>query len=287
MLLIAAVAETVLPVFALIAIGYLVARWRLLPEVAEPGMTAFVFRLAIPVMIFRSIATAELPETPVWGYWLAYFLGVAGAWALSMGFALSAGGASRPVATIAGLAAGYGNTVLIGIPLVLVAFGDEAAVPLILLITIHLPIMTLATAILCGPEDEADKRTFIKALEGTLRTVLRHPIILGLAAGAVWNIAGLTIPPLAAPVIEGIADAAIPCALITMGLTLNRYGAGGGPAVLGIAILGKLIIHPALVFVLARYVFDLDPLFVNVAVLLAAALAVVTVSAWLALLLVL
>ena len=50
-------------------------------------------------------------------------------------------------AVVAGFAAGQANTVLVGVPMILKAYGEEGAVPLFLLIAVHLPVtMTLATA---------------------------------------------------------------------------------------------------------------------------------------------
>ena len=45
---------------------------------------------------------------------------------------------------VVGFAAGQANTVMMGIPLILSAYGEEGAVPLFLLVAIHLPVIMVA-----------------------------------------------------------------------------------------------------------------------------------------------
>jgi hypothetical protein len=52
---------TVAPVFGLIVLGFLAARTRLLSEAARAGLTEFVFTIAVPMLIFRTIVTAAAP----------------------------------------------------------------------------------------------------------------------------------------------------------------------------------------------------------------------------------
>ena len=61
-----------------------------------------------------------------------------------------------PLVLVAGLAAGYGNTTLIGIPLALAAFGAEGSVPLALIIAVQLPIMMAAIAFLMVRAERQD-----------------------------------------------------------------------------------------------------------------------------------
>ena len=67
----------VLPVFGLIAIGY-GARWlKLLRETTGEGLSDFVFVLAIPCLLFKTLVTAAIPPDQPWGYWISYFTGLA------------------------------------------------------------------------------------------------------------------------------------------------------------------------------------------------------------------
>src|SRR6478672_10900722 len=74
----------VLPVFGLIGLGYC-ARWTtLLRETTGEGLSDFVFVLAVPCLLFRTLAKADIPASQPWGYWIAYFSALAVVRALAM-----------------------------------------------------------------------------------------------------------------------------------------------------------------------------------------------------------
>ena len=65
-----AILTTILPVFGLIALGYLAARVRYITATAAQGLTQFVFNIAIPALLFRTIVLmADQPVSP-WPLWL-------------------------------------------------------------------------------------------------------------------------------------------------------------------------------------------------------------------------
>src|SRR5579872_3496384 len=117
------VVSIVLPVFGVIAIGYAIAWSGLLKDEAGDALADFVFVIAVPTLIFRTIATADFSAGQPWRLWLpfytAFFLAwIAGTLLIRFGF-----GRDHRAGVVAGLAASYGNTVLIGLPLTLAAFG--------------------------------------------------------------------------------------------------------------------------------------------------------------------
>ena len=85
----------VLPVFGLIGVGYTARQIGLVSDATGEGLSDFVFTLAVPCLIFRTLARAEMPAVQPWGYWIAYFAGVAIVWALA---SLAAGGSSASAA---------------------------------------------------------------------------------------------------------------------------------------------------------------------------------------------
>ncbi len=252
----------VLPVFGLIALGYL-ARWtKLLRETTGEGLSDFVFVLAVPCLLFRTLATADVPQTQPWGYWIAYFTGLAIVWALAMLIASRVFARKGPELVVSGFAAAQSNTVFVGVPMILKAYGDAGAVPLGLLLAIHLPVtMTVATLL-------AEGRAASPAM--MIRRLFTHPIIIGIILGM---LARPVVGQLPAPfwtLIDLIAAAAVPCALISLGISMRRYGLESGLG-LPVALSAlKLGLHPLIVYVLATKVFDMPPHWSGVAVLFAA-----------------
>ncbi|TAJ28213.1 AEC family transporter [Bosea sp. (in: a-proteobacteria)] len=252
----------VLPVFALIGLGY-GARWsRLLRETTGEGLSDFVFVLAVPCLLFRTLAKADIPDSQPWGYWIAYFAGLAVVWALAMLLASRFFARKGPELVVSGFAAAQSNTVFVGVPMILKAYGDAGAVPLGLLLAVHLPVtMTMATLLAEG------RSTSVPML---LRRLFGHPIIIGILLGsAVRPFVGQIPQPFWA-IVDLLAGAAVPCALISLGIAMRRYGLESGLALPAVLSALKLGLHPLLVFWLATRVFEMPAHWSGVAVLFAA-----------------
>jgi malonate transporter len=261
------IAEIILPVFGLIGLGYLAARSGYLSARVEEGLAQFVFTVAIPAVMFRTLATSELPSTLPWGYWLSYFGALAIVW---MGCQLAARHlfhAPPKEAVIIGLSVVQANLVLAGLPLILRAFGPDAAVPIALLIAINLPITMTAASLLV---ESSGSGTTPAALASLARNLATHPILVALAAGLVVNTLGVKLAGPVDALVQQLAAAGPPTALFALGLALQRYGLGDRlGATLAITAV-KLLLMPLLVWLLAHYVFAIPPLYANVAVLFAA-----------------
>ena len=66
--------SVLVPVFAVVAIGYLAGARRWLQETAISGLSTFVFNFAIPALLFRSLATRGMPGARVVELLLAYYV---------------------------------------------------------------------------------------------------------------------------------------------------------------------------------------------------------------------
>jgi hypothetical protein len=250
------------PVFILIGLGLGLRAARILGDRTGDGLSDYVFTLAVPFLLFKTLARAEIPAVQPWGYWIAYFAGVAAVWLVGMLAARRVFGRASTAAVASGFAAGQANTVLVGIPVILNAFGAAGAVPLALLLAVHLPItMTAATLM-------AEGRNASWAI--VARKLATHPIIIGILAGSLARPVAGVMPQTLWSVVDLIAATAVPCALVTLGIALYRYGLKGGVALPAVLTALKLIAHPLIVFVLARHVFALPPVWTGVAVMFAA-----------------
>ena len=78
----------------------------------------FVFRVAVPVLLFRTIAEATFAGDAPWRIWVAYFSGVAVTWAVAHFVATLAFRRDRRVGVLAGVSSAFANTIFIGLPLV-------------------------------------------------------------------------------------------------------------------------------------------------------------------------
>lgn len=252
----------VLPVFGLILAGTLARRFALVGERVGDGLSEFVFTIAVPCLIFGALAKAALPAVQPWGYWIAYFAGAALAWTIGMAAAKRLFKTSGTAAVVAGFAAGQANTVFMGVPLILKVYGEAGAVPLFLLLAIHLPVMMVAATLLA----EGRVTSPLKLA----RRLAANPIVLAILLGTAARPVAGAIPDPVWRILDLLAAAAVPCSLFALGTALVRYRLGAGWQLPALISGLKLVVHPLAVFALARYVFSMPPAWSGVAVLFAA-----------------
>ena len=267
--------DIVVPVFGLIAIGYAIAWTRLLPAETGEHLADFVFAVAIPVLIFRTIAAADFSGASPWLIWLPFF-GVFGLmWIVGAVLVRKLFGRDARAGLVAGVSAAYGNTVLVGIPLTLAAFGEAGAVAIALIVAVHLPVTMAASAILIERAErqdgvagaDADARAKAKAVVFSL---VRNPIIVGIVIGGLWRLLGLSLGGVPGILVDRIAEVAATIALLALGMSLRKYGLRGNVSA-GLVLCGlKLVVMPAIVLVLVRYVVPMPPLWAKVVVVAAA-----------------
>jgi malonate transporter and related proteins len=261
--------NTALPFFALIFCGYGAGRLKLLSEASIAGVNAFVFYFALPAFIFNLLATSPLADV-VNGPFVAAYLGtglVVFAAAAVLGYLLFEVGRSE--AALQGSAAVLGNTGYMGIPLVAAAFGDRAAIPLVLGLTLEATVLIPLTIILV----EAQKglaRGWSHLLGSVAGAMVRNPIIIAIFTGVLVSAASLGLPTPIENFTDLLGRAAGPCALFALGATLTSFPISTGISEVSYMTFFKLLIHPAAIWFATTRLFDVDPLWATVAILCAA-----------------
>ena len=259
--------ETVLPIFGLILCGYLVGRGRWMSEEAVKGLNTFVFYFAVPALLFRSMARGLGPvEFSIVG---AYMGAVLVTFVLALGVSRLLFRTDIAERTLFGMGSIYSNTVLLGIPLIFTALGEAGGVQLMLIITVHsimvFPLVTVLIEFGLGAG-----QGWRSLAVNTGRSLALNPIILSLAAGIAYGATGFTLPAPVDRFTSLLGAAAPPCALFALGASLTSFTiAGDVKETLGIVAM-KLLVHPAIMAVMALYVFALPPLAAVVAILTAA-----------------
>jgi malonate transporter and related proteins len=268
-----AIIDIVAPVFGLLGLGFLAARLGYLPEAASRMIAEFAFKVAMPALLFRAmLAIGTLPGSP-WQLVATYAGAVVIVWiATSISTLLFL---RRPAIDAPAIAMGacFGNTVMLGVPLALTAFGADAAAPVALLISIDTPMLWIIATLhmeAARRSGEAVSGSIFKALRDVLFDLLRNPIVLPLIAGTLWRFTDLGIPKIADRLLELLAGAAVPTALFSLGMSLAAYEIKGQTRTLSLIILMKMVALPAAVYALATWVFPLPPLWTAIALLFAA-----------------
>ena len=260
----------ILPVIAVIFVGFAAAYRGVLSEDNVVTLNRFVFAISAPALLFRNVALTEFPPSLPWGLWASYYGAMLLIMALAFAFAslvLPRWHASARV--IFAFGSCFSNTVMLGIPIILTAFGPEAGLPLFLVLAFH-GLLVFTTALICLEVTTKDNLRLAQIISQLGRAMRDQMVILGLLAGVIWNFTGLG---LAVPVdrfLDLLGSAAIPVALIAVGgrLAFIKWRGALGGALLTSGF--KLVIMPMAVFALAHYVFVLPPLFTATITLLSA-----------------
>jgi len=264
-----AIVNVILPVFAIVALGYGAGRGGLLGSASSQALNAFVFFFSLPALMFG--AMARLPLDQVFNLsFLAVFLGGLLACFLPsflvarIFFPERLGGL-----TMHAMTAVFSNTGYMGIPLLMVALGPDGLLPAIIgTMTTGALIMAVVTVLL--EIDRHSHQTALTIAGKVVRGLVLNPLILSASCGLLWNALALPVPTALGTFLDLMGDTAGPCALFAMGLFLVgkplRHGLG---EVLWVSLV-KLVVMPAVTWWLAFDVFMLEPFWARSAVLLAA-----------------
>lgn len=261
---------TVLPVFGMIILGYGFTRARIFDAAAGRGITLFVFNVAIPALLFKTVATMGPQQGAPWELWIAFFGGLAITW-------VAAALASRVVPSLdvsggaaASMASGFGNLALLGTPLALSHFGQQVAIPLGMILSIHAPILWFTAMLHRALFQGGGSFSVSRTAKDLFRNLATNAIVLGLLAGTIWRLTGLGLHPVAGTMLDMLADASVPTALFALGVSLAGYSLRGSWSGMFTIIALKMMLMPVLVFGLVHYVVSIPPLWAQVAVLFAA-----------------
>jgi hypothetical protein len=244
--------SSLLPVVLLIAIGFIAGRVGWIRAEATKDLSNLVFMALTPALLFRSMSSVHVEQLnfkPVALYFVA--VGI-----LYAAVFIAQGHNTR--AAVLGLAATFSNTVMIGIPLIGLAYGQGALVMLLTLISVHaLTLLTVATIVLEIMEARqlsAAQATGGAPVRHVWQTVLKaikngiiHPVPLPIILGLLFAQTGLVIPDVIDRPLQLLGNAFGPVALLLVGATLTQVRVGSHlRAALGISLLKNLML-PALV----------------------------------------
>jgi hypothetical protein len=262
--------NTILPVFGLIALGFLAARFRYITATAAQGLTQFVFNMAIPALLFRTVVLMEEQPVSPWPLWTAMFGGLATVWIIATFMArrfpeLKDGGGAA-----AAMSASFGNIALLGLPLSIAHYGKEVAVPVSMILSIHAAVLWFAATAQIETARQGHMPSWPALLKELLNNLARNAIVVSLVAGSLWRLAGLGLNPIPDRLLEMLGNGGIPTALVALGLSLASYNLKGQWNGIALIIVLKMALMPVIVWALATFVVTLPPLWIKSAVLLAA-----------------
>jgi malonate transporter len=262
------VAALVLPVFAIIVSGWLAGWLGYISRSLADGLVHFAYNVAMPALLFVTIAQEPARNLLEWRFLLAFGGGSILCFALVFLTVRAGWGRDLASSTVYGMTAAMTNTGFVALPILHSIFGQPAVLPAAVATVFVAAVMFPVTVVLLerarGDVRKSSGRTVL-----LMKQIVLNPMVLSTLIGLAWAIAGLPIPAPVAAYLNILAAALTPCALFAIGLGLSVEGIRSNftPSIVLAAV--KLAIMPLMVYGLC-VALHLNPLYTIAAVVCAA-----------------
>jgi predicted permease len=264
------VLSSLLPVVFLILMGFVAGRAKLVRQDAVRDLTNLVFLVLAQALLFRTMSSVHLETLnlqPVFQYFV-----VAGALFFIM--LMMYGRDSR--ASVLALASIFSNTLMIGVPLIGLAYGEAGQVLLFTLISLHaLVLLTMATLVLElqmayeHAAEHGESRHMLKTVGLAMKNAVLHPVPLPILMGLIYAQTGLGLHPIVDKPLQLLGASFGPVALVLVGITLAQTPVGENfKGAMKISVV-KTFVHP-LLMAAAGYAMGMRGLHLTVMVVAAA-----------------
>ena len=262
------IAALILPVFAVILTGWIVAVTGYLSRALSDALIHFAYNIAMPALLIVTIAQEPAHSLINWRFLVAFGGGSLLCFILVFGITsihLSQSLASR---TMHGMAASMTNTGFVALPVLQAIYGPRAVLPAAIA-TVFVAVVMFPLAVILLELGQRDAHGSQTPAMVTAKHVVLNPMVISTVIGMLWSVFGLRMPAPVTAYFGILADALTPCALFAIGLGLSIDGlrANIGKASLLSAV--KLVIMPLIVYGLSLSL-GLDPLYTIAAVICAA-----------------
>ncbi len=237
------------PLFVLVFLGYCLGRWGGWGKEASKALSAFVFTVAMPALLFRQMATfgdlsgvdARLLIAFFGGCGVVFLLGRLLSWRLF--------GHNGVEQSVFGLGGVFSNNVLLGIPIAHLLLTEQHIPPVALALVFNA--LILWTLVTLSVEWARHGEFSLRGIGNTMKGVLTNPVVASIIGGAAYGFAGLTIPTVIDRPMAMLASATGPMSLLALGLSLAEFGIRRGWQASSTISAVKLVLHPLAVWGIA------------------------------------
>ncbi len=261
--------EVVAPVFLLLATGYGAARFAGFNTQTVDAIMRFAQSFAVPCLLFLSVQRMDLAADFSPSLLVSFYTGSLSCFALGI-IAARVVFKRRPGEAVAvGFAALFANSVLLGLPITERAYGTDALTANFVIVSLHAPVCYLVGMVTMEMA-RADGRKLSHTLLIATQSLIRNPLMIGIALGFAVNLSGIALAEPIEAAADMVAKAALPTALFGLGAVLTRFSLGERLAEASVVVGLSLVVHPAIVWLLGVGVIALSDAQLKSAVVTAA-----------------
>jgi predicted permease len=260
------VVNLVIPVFAVIVTGWLAGQLGYISRSLADGLVHFAYNVAMPALLFVTIAQEPARNLLEWRFLLAFgggsilcfvlvFMAVRIGWARDLGSS-----------TMYGMSAAMTNTGFVALPILHAIYGQPAVLPAAIATVFVAAVMFPASVVLL--EVGSGQHGTSAGVAMLAKQIVLNPMMLSTLLGLAWAIGGLPLPAPMVAYMNIFAGALTPCALFAIGLGLSVDGVRSNLAASAALAAVKLVIMPLIVYGLC-VASGLNPLYTIAAVVCA------------------
>ena len=255
-----------IPMFSLIGIGYLLKRVHFMSENDGAVLSKFAFYILLPPLMFTSILSGDASKSLNINFILSYEIITISIFVLTYLLGLLFKLKTMEKA-IFGLNAAYPNYGYIGVPLCILAFGTNAAIPLALILLADT--FVLLTALIFYKLTENRKTSLQELSKEIVQRFIYNPLMMSVFVAFIFSIADIKMVTAIDRTLSIVAASATAVALIALGVSLNVSSVKNQKSVLFFITVIKLIVHPILIFIVFQFQTGIDPMWVKTAIVCA------------------
>lgn len=264
--------DSILLIFICLIAGVALQRTKTFPANAHVSLNKFVIYISLPAMALYYIPKIQI------GSHLLYPLGVAWiGFGLSFLFFTIMGKIFRWPAKLTGcliLTAGLGNTSFVGFPVIEALYG-KAGLETAIIVDQPGTFVVMATL---GIMVAAAYSKGFGASESILRKILLFPPFIFFVIGLAMNLSGYDFADTISPAFQRLGSTVTPVALVAVGMQLKIDPKSRHWKFVGLGLLFKLVVTPAIFYLLYKIIFKAEGLAIDVSIIEAAMAPMITAA---------
>ena len=232
-----------LPIFLVMILGWWLKKINFLSDEFVAVADKFVFKVALPVLVFQDIAEANLSEDFDWKFVLFCFLGTCIFFGLTW---ILAELLIKDKSLIGSFVQGSfrGSAAILGIAFAENIYGNSGLVPMMIVASIPLfNIFSVIVLIRSANAGETDKKVVVKK---TIKGILTNPIIIGIFAGIPFALLDVQFPVIVSKAMTSVANMSTPLALVAIGAGFSTGAALAKWKLTAVASVIKLVLIPGI-----------------------------------------
>ena len=263
------IAIVVLPVFVLIALGFISSYLHLLTRHLLDGLAKFCQDFGIPFLLFFNLAILDLSSAFNIQLLIFFYISMILSFIIISCIAFFIFKQPYNNSIILGFCAMFSNGVLLGLPISELAFGTNSLFINYTIIIGHAPLCYLV-GITFIEVAKIKNNSYLIGVKRSLKAILLNNLTIGILLGIGFNIFEFEFSATSKELLKFVTSWIIPISLFTMGGVLYYYRVSKDYKIPATIISTSLLIQPSVVYLLGSQFSNIDINYLRNAVIMAA-----------------